>query len=388
MKVLMLVTSDVAHDARVTREAVALAGGGHSVHVIGRGIPADWTPPPGVSVSSVTGSSVLRRASGTSGTTLPAPIRAVRWALLPQHRNAVFRSWATAAGHDAQARDFDVVHAHDFTTLELGAQLAETRGARLVYDSHELWPARSQVGRPTPLQKRRERRIEARLGTAADAVVTVSEGFARWLHDRYGWRHIHVVRNTWPLSPAAATPLTGPPMGAAYAGRIAPFRDLEAIVEAARQLAPFPITLLGPADERYLAAFDPGPVRVLPARPVGEVDGVLRAHGLALVTHSDRWESYRLTLPNKLFHPVAAGVPVVATDVPEMGRVVTEHGIGVLYRPGDVASLVAAVREARARYPELVAAVARAAPLLSWDHDARVLLDLYAGLEPPLQRLS
>jgi glycosyltransferase involved in cell wall biosynthesis len=88
-------------------------------------------------------------------------------------------------------------------------------------------------------------------------------------------------------------------------------------------------------------------------------------------------------MPNKLFHAVRAGVPVIATDVGELGKLVREHGVGELYRPGDGADLARAVGRAQQRYPELVAAVHRAAPALSWERDSAALLDLYQRLPAP-----
>jgi glycosyltransferase involved in cell wall biosynthesis len=85
-------------------------------------------------------------------------------------------------------------------------------------------------------------------------------------------------------------------------------------------------------------------------------------------------------MPNKLFHAIALGVPVVATDVGELGAVVREHGIGTLYRPGDSASLVDAISDARARYAELVAAVSRSRDALSWTADRAVLQSVYDDL--------
>jgi len=99
--------------------------------------------------------------------------------------------------------------------------------------------------------------------------------------------------------------------------------------------------------------------------------------GLSLVTHSDRWLNHRLALPNKMFHAVSLGVPIVATDVGELGATVREYGVGTLYRPGDSASFAAAVREAVARYGELVTAVVAAQRVLSWDADRATLLAAY-----------
>lgn len=390
MNILMLVITSVATDTRVVREAGTLAEAGHQVHIIGRGVPPEWIPPAGVSVSSVGGASVFQKAGAPvgaerAGRKLAPHMRAARWALLPQHRASAFAAWTRAARADAVDRVFDAVHAHDFNTLELGAELARQRGVPLVYDTHELWSGRPRVGRPTPVRAAREARVEGELGREAAAVITVGEGVADALRGRYSWPHVTVVQNTFPSGTAAAdVPIPDTPAGAVYAGRIAPFREIEAIVAAARRLPDLGITLVGPSDDTYLAGLDRGPVDVRTALPVDEVDALLRRTGLALVTHSDRWENHRLAMPNKLFHAVRAGVPVIATDVQELARVVREHDLGTLYRPGDPDSLAAAIREAVERYPRLVANVRAAEPLLSWEHDAKALLGVYATLPAPV----
>jgi glycosyltransferase involved in cell wall biosynthesis len=99
------------------------------------------------------------------------------------------------------------------------------------------------------------------------------------------------------------------------------------------------------------------------------------------VTGSDRFRSYRLAMPNKLFHAISAGVPTVATDVGVLAETVREHGVGTLYRPGDPASLKRAVQDLLDGYAGYVNAVRRAAGTLSWSVDERVLLDVYAGLQ-------
>ncbi len=73
-------------------------------------------------------------------------------------------------------------------------------------------------------------------------------------------------------------------------------------------------------------------------------------------------------------------MPVVATDVGELGAIVREHGLGTLYRPGDAESLVRATKELQDRYAELVAAVAAAQQTLSWDRDEAELIELYRSL--------
>jgi glycosyltransferase involved in cell wall biosynthesis len=222
--------------------------------------------------------------------------------------------------------------------------------------------------------------LEAELGARAAVVITVGEGVAAALRQADGWTQVEVVRNTFP-QPAdldSRVPLAAPAT-ALYAGRLAPYRELETIAAASRVMD-LPVTLIGPADETWLAGFDPGRAVVRPPAPVADVDRLLAAAGLALVTHSDRWANHVLAMPNKLFHAVRAGVPVVATDVGELAKLVREHRVGELYRPGDADDLVRAVHRAVANYPALVAAVRAAAPALSWEPDAAALRTVYATL--------
>lgn len=377
----MLVATPVATDTRVLREASTLVTAGHTVHVVGRAVPEAFVPPTGVSVSSVGMSSALRRdGAARPRRRQPTPVRLARWLLLPEHRRHAFGRWAAGAADDAHRRAFDVVHAHDFTALAAGAALADGRGVPLVYDAHELWTGRPREHRPTPWHDRRERRLEQVLGDRADAVLTVGDGVAEALRRRYGWGHVTVVRNTFP---AATTPPTPPesPTGLVYPGRLAAYRELETVAQATRDPGlPLPVTLVGPADETWLAGFDPG--RAAVRGPVGtdELTDLLTRTGLALVTHSDRWENHRLALPNKLFHAVRAGVPVVATDVGELARVVRRHDLGTLYRPGDAEDLARAVREALGRFGQLRQSVLAAAPALSWEQDATALVAVYRRL--------
>jgi glycogen(starch) synthase len=373
-RVLMLVWTGVSTDTRVLREARTLVDEGWSVHIIGRAVPSDFVAPQGISVSSV---GVPPSAQGRTRK-LNVIERAGRWLMLPEHVGRRLGAWQRDALVQAREHRADVVHAHDFSALPVGAELAQEWGVPLVYDSHELWSGRPRVGRPTPWKARREARLEARLGAGAAIVLTVGDGVADALRERYGWPQVRVVRNTFPRA-QPREPRIGGPSGAVYAGRIAPYRELEVIAKASRSID-LPITLIGPTDAEFLARFDPGRARIRDSLPADEVDAVLADAGLALVTHSDKWENHRLALPNKLFHAVRAGVPVVATDVGELARTVREYDLGELYRPGDAADMVRAIERAVARYDELQVCVRTAERLLSWETDGRVLLDAYIAI--------
>lgn len=380
MRVLMLVATSVATDTRVLREARTLVGAGNSVHIVGRSVPGGFDPGEHITVSSVGASSMFRPEgqASLSGKKLNPPVRLVRWVLLPQHRQSTFGRWAESAYEEAKGREFDVVHAHDFTALATGERLAREHGVPLIYDSHELWTGLPREHRPTPLTKRRERHLEAALGGRATAVLTVGEGVADALRRQYEWRNITVVRNSFPFRTDLPAPLETP-SGIVYAGRVAAFRELETISAASRHVE-LPVIVVGPADGTFLTSFERGRLDVRPALPLEGASELIQAAGLSLVTHSDKWKNHRLAMPNKLFHAVSLGVPVVATDVGELAKMVRKHNLGTLYTPGDSASLIRAVDDAVAGYEEFHAAVEAARAELSWSNDAARLLDVYAKL--------
>jgi glycosyltransferase involved in cell wall biosynthesis len=58
------------------------------------------------------------------------------------------------------------------------------------------------------------------------------------------------------------------------------------------------------------------------------------------------WNS---TIPNKLFDYMSLGLPVLASDVPPVQRIVIQEACGVCYRSGDIADLVSKIEELRSR---------------------------------------
>jgi glycosyltransferase involved in cell wall biosynthesis len=54
--------------------------------------------------------------------------------------------------------------------------------------------------------------------------------------------------------------------------------------------------------------------------------------------------NHRYTTPQKLFESLAAGVPVVAADLPAMAEIVVEHRVGVVCDPTSPVAIAAAIR--------------------------------------------
>jgi glycosyltransferase involved in cell wall biosynthesis len=309
-----------------------------------------------------------------------------RWLLLPEHRaRAIARFQAKALEAGLRSTDApDVIHAHDFPALEPASRLAAHYSSRLVYDSHEYWRGLPRHGRPEPIRRRSNQARERDLAREADAVIMVSDMGAALLADRLGLDRVEVVRNTFPTR----TDLVPPdhPNGAVYAGRIAPGRDLATVLAASswHKRPGFALHFMGDVDGVSVPDF----VTSHPMGTMEQVDRLLADVGVGLVTMSDGPINHRIALPNKLFQAISAGIPVVASDLPQTAAVVEEHGLGALYKPGDPGSFDQAVGRLIDDYSQHLTMVRNAQPLFDWSVDATRLIETYRSLATRPSRLA
>ena len=94
------------------------------------------------------------------------------------------------------------------------------------------------------------------------------------------------------------------------------------------------------------------------------------------------WANHRVTLSNKLFEYIAAGLPVVATSGTAFGDLVERLAIGFTVPFGDRAALAAGVARALGAREDqpLRARLADAAGRLNWEHEQETLLAAYRRL--------
>jgi glycosyltransferase involved in cell wall biosynthesis len=379
----MLLHKSVAHDTRVQREAGALSAAGHEVTVV-------HLPPP--EESAPLAAPALGEAAVPSFRLRSATLRRGRQRL--PHRIRLGTE-ATRLALRAASSEPDAIHAHDAAMLLPGLLAARRAGAQLVYDSHELATGVPYRDRTWSAMVAAAERIGA---PRADAVIAVSDGIATRLSERYPLRTAPtVIRNLPDLPPPGATPApdlrrqlgVGEAPLVLHQGAVAAGRGGETLVRALAGLEDAHLLLLGaegPYAERLAGLAGELGIddRVHLWRPVPP--SMLLSHtaqadvGVSLL--EDSCENHRLALPNKLFEYLAAGLPVVVSDLPEAAKLVRSHAVGWCADPADPQSVAAALRAALAqrRDAALRGRVERAASELTWKQEKQRLLDLYRRL--------
>lgn len=376
LRVAMLLHKSVVRDSRVRREASALAAAGHDVCV--------------VELTEVRG--VREALDGFMRIPTTPPAWMGRCLARPLYRVA-FLACFVARG--LQLRP-EVVHAHDAAMLLPGLAIALRTGALLVYDSHELAtsvPYRGRFGAGLVAA------LELFAVPRADAVITVSDGIAERLQKRYRLaKRPTVLRNVSALVGGGPTKEPGLRallglhdealllhQGAATAGR-----GTTGLVRAAALLPGAHLVFLGdgePDCEAQLRALAveleiSDRVHLVASVPLERLLDHTREADIGLSMLENSCENHRLALPNKIFEYLAAGVPVVVNDLPELRRLVSRYGIGWVADGSDPERLAATLRKALGQRhdPALARRLAAAATELRWEVERERLLGLYADL--------
>jgi glycosyltransferase involved in cell wall biosynthesis len=286
----------------------------------------------------------------------------------------------------------DVYHCHDFDTLLAGRLANRRHRAKQVYDSHELYGHLS-VDRPMRLRAPAIHALERFFLRGVDASIAVSDSFADHLVRDFGIARPVVLRNIPDTSVApesVAVPeafRTGAPT-LLYVGGIQRARGIEETVRAVAQMHGAHLVVMGPgfpADEARVRALVAelglgDRVHLVPPVRHEDVTTVSSHATLAVIPFQNTCLSHYLTIPNKIFEALHAGLPVVAADFPELRAIVERFDCGRVCDASDPSSIAAAVKEVLADRERLAANARAAASELTWDRERERLLDLYAAL--------
>lgn len=400
MRVCMIVRNPAVRDARVLKEARALADAGYDLTLIG-------TAEPGVPIGEERDGFRIRRVEpvpswvrrlarrpaiptqATEASPSASPSPAKRPQFQAAVRDSIVTMRLTAAALETPA---DVYHAHDLNTLQAGFRAARRHGARLVYDAHELYPELAGLG---AREKARWDRLERFLINRPDAIIVPSASRADEFASRYFIKRPFIVMNCPPAtaepdpasSPLAALRRTGESL-LVYAGAFNANRGLENLIHAAGTIERARLVMVGfgslEGELRRLAAAQGD--RVVFHRPVEHDKVVALAAGadVGLAPYLPVGLNNQLAAPNKLFEYLHAGIAIAGSDLPDIRTVVRRHEVGAVFDAADPASIASVVRELISSPEELARMKKRAreaSALYTWDAQVEVLLGIYDRLK-------
>lgn len=288
----------------------------------------------------------------------------------------------------------DVIHCHNFSTLLAGYLAARLRGVPLVYDAHEVNLSRERYYRQLP---RLVAMTERFLIHRCDAVITATLLRAKHFRRIYRLPKTPIVlqnRSVFSGFPEAVDlrkrfKVPASALLLLYQGSLQRGRGLHSLIDAVAAVPGVHCVLVGDGYQRQELQQEVAereladrvhfhtrvPYAELPAITAGADLGVQLIRNIGF----NHWS----TDSNKLFDYVQAGLGVIASDLPEIRRIVRGCPIAALVAPGDseaVANLLRQLQRDRAQVERLRSAAASAAAELSWTSEAPKLIQLYASL--------
>lgn len=399
-KHVLMLTQDVSVDRRILLQAGALRSDGWEVTIVA--MPREGqrgVDPIGVVRAAVPSDSAARERAVLRLYRLVRGQLPMDGALMRRLKSLAWRTmanpvtfYAKLLGDTARRFPADIVVAHDLPVLPLAGELAKRCGAGLVYDSHELF-----LGRPmSDGERRRWQDIEHQWLGCCDAVITVNRSIAGELRRRYGRDVVHTITNAeQPLRsnphPEGLRGRAGVPPNSRlvlYQGGLLAGRNLEMLVDSMREVRDATIHLvllgdgsLGRALERRVRRTRlERRVWILPAVPQEELLPLTASACVGIVPYVPNCLNNLYCTPNKLYEFVAAGVPVLSNDLPEIRALVDAWGLGwiaSLDTPRAIARALEACFADPEAYRRCREAVKIAREQLSWDVEAVKLRGIY-----------
>lgn len=405
----MTVTTNVTDDPRVYKEAVSLANTGNSVEVIGikkTGNELKHQTKDAVRITRVDlwYSQIVRLMKNFRGQSvtqeyfvndekdpdgLSLQVRRYLIKILHQleyllHIASVFIVFSYYLSFDFKEKK--VIHAHDVDTLLPAIFVGWLTETPVVYDAHECWHEKQK---DKIIINTVNRTIERLFLPQCAHVFTVNDTIANLMTNRYFIEKPTVLLNV----PVYVPKRTPEPLGdherikLLYHGGFQIDRGLENLIEAMK-FVDHPTTLA-------LRGFgELEPVLFRQVKQMGLEDRVNFAPVVSMeqliptsfeyhvgILPFVRNSSYKISLPNKLFEYMAAGLAILSNNLPEIVSIVEKHKIGRIYDSEDPKKIAEDInllignRELLESYRFRAWRIYR--KYYSWEQHKHVLMDVY-----------
>jgi len=381
--ILSLTPLPLDRDSRTLKIATSLARHGFASQVIENRASRVTDFPPGVKVISL-GSDAVTDVKIATRTWVPGWLR--------ERLHFLFFAVAylfvrPVQGLLAGPRP-TLYYLHEYRLYPLVWLMRKFRPAPLIYDAHDDY---LRVQSPDEMSRFWQKRFLPFLGwmektcvATADAVVTVSHGVAGLIGERYSISP-HVIRNCHDQrndTDPSETLRQKCGLGAddfliAVVGNRKGGQAVDQAIEALRDApANVHIAFVGRFYEKVESTAHkfgvaervhaPGPAKPL------EIVPFIRSADAAALLYYPHTDNNRFILPNGFFQSLAASLPLLYPDLPDLARVIGTNEIGEVFDPQDVASLADAIKRLAAE-PKTLARRGQAAALLgaetSWEHE-------------------
>ncbi len=340
MNIAMLLANPFRPDPRVFKEACSLIKAGYQVSIICWDRKKEFLPK-----EIIQGIDIIRVQSVES--TYGAGTKQMR---------SVPRFWQAALRYldDLQP---DILHCHDLDTLPIGWCYSKKYPAKLIYDAHEDYPSLMSLYLPKFLAASLAR-LEAFLIRDVDRIITASTILEKKFN-REG-KHKAVTIGNYPnlsaydnlsnddvLRVRSQINIDERQYLVAYIGGFSRNRMLKSLIDAAQSLPDIQFAFWGDGHQRQLikAAGESMPnVHYFGWLPTDKVPLYTSAADIIYYVINPDYPGAIYNAPNALGNAMAAGSPLIANDLGDLGRIIRETNAGILLKTISTEAIISAIQ--------------------------------------------
>ena len=288
----------------------------------------------------------------------------------------------------------DLLVSNDLDTLLPNYLVSKIKALPLVYDSHEYFTGVPEI-QHRPLVKWVWKSIEKSIFPRLKYVMTVSDSIALQYEKEYGVKPVSVrncAASTGNIIPLSRKELQINPdhlLLILQGTGINIDRGGEELIDAINITDNVSLLIIGSGGnfgllrEKAEKLGLSGKIKFIPVLPWESLMKYTRSADAGLSLDKNSNLNYNFSLPNKLFDYISAGLPVIASELPEISRILGDFNCGLLIpevNPHEISKAIMTLRDNGDLMIELKRNAVKASESLNWETESQKVKELYGPI--------
>jgi glycosyltransferase involved in cell wall biosynthesis len=289
---------------------------------------------------------------------------------------------------------FDLLVSNDLDTLLPNYLVSRLKNLPLIYDSHEYFTGVPELQK-RPVVRWIWKAIEKSIFPGLKYVMTVSDSIAIQYEKEYSLRP-EVVRNcsmnTEYIKPFSRRELDINPahfLVILQGTGINVDRGGPELIDAVNLTDEVSLLIVGAGDQfellkkKVLLMGLEERIKLISKCPWQTLMRYTRSADAGLSLDKNSNLNYNFSLPNKIFDYLSAGIPVIATDLPEISKIVNEYSCGILIpepTPEEIRKAIVRLRDNRDLLAELKHKATVASETVNWKNESIKVEELFKSI--------
>ena len=289
----------------------------------------------------------------------------------------------------------DIYHANDLDTLLANYLAAIIRRKPIVYDSHEYFTGVPEI-QNKKLVKKVWLTIEQFIFPKLKHIITVNQSIAKLYKEEYN-KDLRIIRNVPNKvealklkSKSELNIVEDKDIIITQGAGININRGIEELVEAMQYLNDVCLIIIGDGDiipqlkKRVLELKLENSIIFKGRMPYHEMMQYTQYAKLGITIDKDTNTNYKYSLPNKLFDFIHAGIPILASKIIEVEKIIKKYQIGLFinnHEPTHIANQIKYALDNKELISEWKSNTHHACKELNWEIEENTLKDLYKKIE-------